>query len=90
MTKLELAKQLAAAEGLTHTKALSIVDNVVDLIVLHFVEGGEKITIRGFGTIKIWKRRAYTGTDPHGRLRSYNEQKSITLRPSAETLRRIN
>ena len=93
MTKHELAGQLAQAERISHTKAVSIIENVADLIICHFQNGGEKITIRGFATIKVRKRRAFTGKDPHGRLHrheEHEEKKSIIIRPSAEMLRRIN
>jgi len=90
VTKHELAGQLAQAERISHTKAVSIIENVADLIICHFQNGGEKITIRGFATIKVRKRRAFTGKDPHGRPHRHEEKKSIIIRPSAEMLRRIN
>lgn len=91
MTKLELAKQLAQAEGIAITRAQSIVDNVMDLIICHFQDGGSQVTLRGFGTIKIRKRHAHRGVNPKtGEVVEVAEKMSITFKPAADFLHRIN
>lgn len=91
MTKLELAKELAQAERISQTKALSIIENLMDLITCHFQNGGKQVTLRGFGTFKTYKRRGFTGRDPRtGDPIKIVERLYVGLRPSAEMLRRIN
>lgn len=91
MTKLDLTQQLARAEGISQAKAQSVIENVLDLIICHFQEGGSQVTLRGFGTLKTRKRRAFTGTDPRTKENiNVPEKLSVTFKPSAELLRRIN
>lgn len=91
MTKKDLAKVLAAAEQLPQTKAVSVIDNIMDFVTCHFQEGGDKVTLRGFGTFLVRRRRAFTGRDPrNGSPVEVGEKFSVFFRPSAELLRRIN
>jgi nucleoid DNA-binding protein len=91
LTKKDLAKQAAKALHIPQTKALNAVETLADLIACHFQEGGERVTIRGFGTIKLRKRCAFTGRDPRTReLFTVKARKSITFKPSRELLDRIN
>lgn len=91
MTKLELAKELAQAEGISQVKALSIIESLMDLITCHFQNGGKQVTLRGFGTFKTYKRRGFLGRNPKtGAPIPIVEKLFVGLRPSAELLRRIN
>ncbi len=94
LTKSELAKQLAHANrhrALPQTVAVDIVETMMDLIACHFQNGGSKVAIHGFGTFKTRKRKAFVGSDPrNGDRLEIPERLSITFKPSAEVIKRIN
>ncbi len=91
LTKYALAKQLSKSHDLTHKAAVDLIETVADLIACHFQNGGTAVSLRGFGAFKIRKRRAFVGADPRsGEALSIPERKSLTFKPSAEIIRRIN
>lgn len=91
LTKTELAKQTARAMSLGNVEAISTIETITDLITCHFQNGGVAVTIRGFGTFKKRKRRAFTGSDPRtGEPVEIPERYSVTFKPSADVVRRIN
>lgn len=92
LTKFELAKQLERHPSIkTRKAAVDIIETLMDLIACHFQNGGSKVSIHGFGAFKTRKRRAFIGSDPRngGRL-EIPERLSITFKPSAEVIKRIN
>lgn len=94
MTKIELAKQLTRDtrfRWMSVKTAQDIIETALDLMICHLQDGGEEITIRGFGTLKTRRRRAFVGKDPRtGEQIQIPERLSVVLKPSAEMLRRIN
>lgn len=65
MTKTELIESLSHRAGLSKKKAKRAVDSLTDIITDQLTnDGGEKVTIRGFGTFDISHRNARTGVDP--------------------------
>lgn len=93
--KRELAKELLASTKSTKVKTREGMENVIetmaDLIVCHFQEGGEKVTIRGFGAFKLRRRKSFEMRNPRtGEDMVVPERLSVTFKPSAEVLTRIN
>lgn len=97
MTKKELASQLAQVltrrygKLVTRKKATDIVEDICDLLLCHFQNGGSRVDLRGFGAFKRKRRKAFEGTDPrNGRAISIKAKTSITFKPGADAIRRIN
>lgn len=93
LTKYALADQLI--RGSQHVNrmaaAVDIIETVADLIVLHLQQGGEKVTIRGFGVFKIRQRKKFQGSNPKtGAPVAVEPKRSISFKPSAEAVRRVN
>ena len=63
MTKPELAKQVAAATGLTVEQAKSAVDAVFDTIAGELA-GGRDVAIAAFGKFSVAERGAREGRNP--------------------------
>jgi DNA-binding protein HU-beta len=63
MTKLELAKQLAAQAGLTGEQATSAIDAVFETIVGELAAGRD-VAIAGFGKFSVGERAARDGRNP--------------------------
>lgn len=67
MNKSEMARKLAARSGLTQTQAVDVVDHLFNPdhgIIADHVDGGEKVSIGGFGTFETRERAARTGRNP--------------------------
>lgn len=92
LTKWELAKQLQQSQpDLTQQRLVDIIDTLADLVVCHFVEGGEIAVLRGFGRLRMVRRAAFTGTHPKtGEPYVHEASKRLVFKPSAEAIRRIN
>jgi integration host factor subunit beta len=95
LTKRDLAQQLIACQHepelwMSQKSALDIIDTLTDLITLHFVNGGQSIVLRGFGTFKTKTRRAFIGYNPlTGDCLPVAAKKSVFFKPSAGMVRRI-
>ena len=63
MTKAELVEQVADTTELTKKHAELIVNTVFESIV-HSLQNGEKIELRGFGSFRIRQRGARIGRNP--------------------------
>ena len=63
MTKTELAKQVAAAAGLTGEQAKSAVDAVFDTIADELTAGRE-VAVGSFGKFSVAERAAREGRNP--------------------------
>ena len=69
MNKKELAASLAKKTGLSQVKANEVVSAIFDAdagkgIIANELDGGNKVTIPGFGTFATKGRAARTGTNP--------------------------
>ena len=72
-------------------EATAVIETALDLITCYFQNGGSTVAVRGFGTFKKRKRRAFTGSDPRtGEPVAIPERYSVTFKPSADVVRRIN
>jgi DNA-binding protein HU-beta len=63
MNKAALIAKMAADAGITKSAAATAVDSLVDGITSS-LKRGQRVTIVGFGTWGISKRRARTGRNP--------------------------
>ena len=92
LTKQALARQLQQSQpDLTQCRLTDIIDTLADLVICHFVEGGESAVLRGFGRLRVVRRAAFTGTHPKtGEPYIHEARKRLMFKPSAEAVRRIN
>ena len=63
MTKAELIDKIAAGAGLTNSDASKALDSALDAIKAA-LKKGQKVTLVGFGTFSISKRKARKGRNP--------------------------
>ena len=63
MTKAELIEKIAAGAGLSKADASRALDSTLDAIK-GALKKGQKVTLVGFGTFGVTKRKARTGRNP--------------------------
>ncbi len=63
MTKADLVSKIAGDGGITKAQAEKAVDGLVSAIS-SALSSGEKVTLVGFGTFSVSKRRARNGRNP--------------------------
>lgn len=63
MNKAELIARIARDSGLTKADALRAVDALLDNVTKS-LKKGEKVTLVGFGTFQVGRRRARAGRNP--------------------------
>lgn len=67
MNKKQLAAKLAKSTSMTQAKALEVLNALFDSekgLIANELDGGQKVTIPGFGTFGTRKRAERIGTDP--------------------------
>ena len=91
MTKGDIVRRFAAARALSQAVAAGSIEALLDIISLHFQEGGDRVTIQGFGSFVRVKKKAYTTTHPHtGEPMTVQATDSVSFRPSEIFKRRLN
>ncbi|MBN2654103.1 MAG: HU family DNA-binding protein [Nitrospirae bacterium] len=63
MTKAELIEKIASGAGLTKTDAGKALDFALDAVKAS-LKKGQKVTLVGFGTFSVSKRKARKGRNP--------------------------
>ena len=63
MNKAELINKIADDAGVTKTQANAAVDSFVEAVT-RTLKGGGKVTLVGFGTFTVSKRKARKGRNP--------------------------
>ena len=63
MNKAELVERVAGEVGLTKKDVNNVVDAMTSAIT-DSLAGGEKVTLVGFGTFQVQKRKARQGVNP--------------------------
>lgn len=63
MTKTELIEKIASSSGLKKTEAAKALDATVDAVKAA-LKKGQKVTLVGFGTFYVSKRKARKGRNP--------------------------
>jgi DNA-binding protein HU-beta len=66
MNKAELVARVAKDTGLTKADVLRVLDGILDHIS-RSLKKGDKVTLVGFGTFLVGRRRARAGYNPHAR-----------------------
>lgn len=82
MNKSELISEVARKTGLSQREAEVGVQNMLDLISVELKKGG-KITLTGFGTFDVGKRKARSGVNPRtGKAINIPASKMPRFKPS--------
>ncbi len=63
MTKTELIDKIASGAGLSKTEATRALDSTLDAVKVS-LKKGQKVTLVGFGTFAVTKRKARKGRNP--------------------------
>ena len=63
MNKSELVSEIASGAELTKKDAENVL-NSITTIIKKTLKGGDKISLTGFGTFEVSKRKARTGVNP--------------------------
>jgi len=63
MTKDELIEKIASGTGLSKADAAKVISTTIDSIT-SALKKGQSVTLMGFGTFKISKRKARKGRNP--------------------------
>lgn len=90
MNKDDLARVLAKKNYISVAKAKILVDNVFN-IMMETLSEGQKIEIRGFGSLSIHHYEAYTGRNPRtGELTDVKEKKLPRFKTGKDLKSRLN
>ncbi|MBT3865024.1 HU family DNA-binding protein [Candidatus Peregrinibacteria bacterium] len=63
MTKQDLVAGAATAAGVTKKDAQTVLDTMLEMIT-KTLKKGDTVTVTGFGTFRVSKRKARTGVNP--------------------------
>lgn len=63
MNKAELVAKVADDAGVTKTQANASIDSIIEAVT-KTLKGGGKVTLVGFGTFSVSKRKARKGRNP--------------------------
>ncbi len=90
MNKSELVTAIAARSKLTKTAAARALDAFLD-VVEGELRNGEKVSLVGFGTFQVIKRKARTGVDPRTRKRiKIKAKKVVKFKPGKRLSEAVN
>jgi nucleoid DNA-binding protein len=91
LTKRDIANLIAEPLGLTRRQAARALDAITCCIANHLADGGERVAIRGLGTIQVRTRKAFSTRNPiSGERMTINSRKGLTFKPSGELVSRLN
>jgi DNA-binding protein HU-beta len=76
MNKAELVDEVAGKVGLTKKETNNVVD-VITSVIADSLERNEKVTLVGFGTFEVRRRKARTGVNPQTRERLDIPEKNV-------------
>ncbi len=63
MNKGELIDAIARDAGISKTLARAVLDSTIDTVT-NSLKKGDKVTLAGFGTLSVMKRKARNGRNP--------------------------
>lgn len=89
MNKAELIDAMASEAGLTKADAKKALDAFIDA-TSKALNGGDKVTLVGFGTFSVSERSARTGRNPQtGKEISIAAKKVVKFKPGAELAKNV-
>ena len=89
MNKAELINKIADDAGVTKTQANAALDSFVEAVT-KTLKGGGKVTLVGFGTFSVSKRKARKGRNPQtGETIKIAAKKSPTFKAGAGLRRAV-
>jgi len=86
MNKAELVQEVAGKVGLTKKETNNVVDAITSAIA-DSLERNERVTLVGFGTFEVRRRRARTGVNPQTRERLDIPAKNVVRFKAGKGLR---
>lgn len=90
MTKAELVEAMATGADITKTAASSALDAYVDAVSKELKKGG-KISLVGFGTFSVSKRKAREGRNPKtGETIKIPAKKVVKFKPGKELADKVS
>ncbi len=90
MNKSELVTAIASRAKLTKTAAARALDAFLD-VVEGELRNGEKVSLVGFGTFQVVKRKARTGVDPRTREKiKIKAKKVVKFKPGKRLAEAVN
>lgn len=85
MNKADLISAVAAEAGLSKVDAKKAVEAFVSTVTKALQEGGDKVSLIGFGTFSVAERSARTGINPSTKATITIPAKKVTkFKPGAE------
>jgi len=91
LTKRDIANAIAEPLGMTRRQAARALDVITCCIADHLADGGERVAIRGLGTIQVRTRKPFNTRNPlTGERMEINARKGLTFKPSGELVSRLN
>ncbi|PKP53024.1 MAG: DNA-binding protein [Bacteroidetes bacterium HGW-Bacteroidetes-1] len=89
MNKAELIDAMASEAGLAKADAKKALDAFIDA-TSKALNGGDKVTLVGFGTFSVSERSARTGRNPQtGKEISIAAKKVVKFKPGAELAKNV-
>ncbi len=83
MNKAQLVEQMATGAGISKAAAERALNAFMDA-VMDAVSSGDKVTLVGFGTFYVTKRKARTGRNPQtGKKMKIPAKKVVKFRPGS-------
>ena len=86
MNKAELVEEVAGKVGLTKKEAGNVIDAITSAIT-DSLERNERVTLVGFGTFQVRRRRARRGVNPQTRERLDIPAKNVVRFKAGKGLR---
>lgn len=90
LSKSAIAEQIAKKQGISKAKALATVNQTLELISAT-LKKGKKVSLIGFGTFLIRKRKARTGRNPQtGKTIKIKASKAPAFKAGAALKKLVN
>lgn len=90
MNKADLVSSLSEKTGLTKTKSNQVIDSLVETIS-EALQGGDKVTLVGFGTFTTSQRDARKGRNPKtGESLEIPAKRVAKFKPGTELSKSVN
>ena len=90
MNKTDLVERIAASTGITKTAAAGAIDEFVDSVT-RALKKGDRVTLVGFGTFSVLKRKTRNGRNPQtGGVLKIAARRVAKFSPGVELKKQVN